>query len=212
MRTRNTTVLILIVVAAITVAAFAIADKEAPVAPADYSRASAAAVAAAGSGTATGVDRDRERGATWEVEVTKADGTRVDVLLDAQFKVISVSPEREPTERPKTVPMPAAKPAAPATPTAATAPRTAAPAPDYEAPVPAADAERAGRAALEAVGGGTVQDVDRDTEGGATWEVEIIKADGTPVDVLLDAAFKVLSIGGEQETGEGGDDQSDDRD
>ncbi|HKQ58638.1 MAG TPA: PepSY domain-containing protein [Candidatus Eisenbacteria bacterium] len=200
MSTRHTTLLTLALLGTLAVAAIAIADKEAPVPQADYGKAAAAAVAAAGGGTVTSVDRDRERGAVWEVEVTKADGTRVDVLLDAAFKAIDVSPEREAMEKPRKA---AAR---------AAAPSTGAPAPDVETPVPTADAERAGQAALKAVGSGTVQDVDRDSEGGAVWEVEILKADGTQVDVLLDASFKVLSLGGEQEQGEGDDDQSDDRD
>jgi hypothetical protein len=80
-------------------------------------------------------------------------------------------------------------------------------------PKGSADWERASRAALEATGGGTVQDVDRDSEGGATWEVEVIKSDGTHVDVLLDGQFKVMSVSSEQEPNEhsdGSDDHGDD--
>jgi len=84
---------------------------------------------------------------------------------------------------------------------------------DNEQPVPSSDADRAGRAALKAVGEGRVLDVDRDLEGGATWEVEIVMNDGTLADVLLDDQFRVLSIGGEQEPGERSDDsREDDRD
>jgi len=80
-------------------------------------------------------------------------------------------------------------------------------------PKGSADYERASKAALEATGGGTVQDVDRDSEGGATWEVEVIKTDGTQVDVLLDGQFRVMSVGAEQEPNErpdSGDDHEDD--
>lgn len=182
MRGINLTILVLGVIALAAWGATAVADRERPVSPADIERASKAAVAAVGSGTATSVDRDREGGSTWEVEVVKPDGGHVDVLLDGAFKVLDVGPERD----------------------AAEPPRAQAPAgtSDDETPVPTADAERASAAALKAVGSGTVLDVDRDIEGGATWEVEIVKADGTRVDVLLDAEFRVLSVGGEQEPGE----------
>ena len=59
---------------------------------------------------------------------------------------------------------------------------------------------------MTAARGGKAVKVARETEGGATWEVEVIKTDGTPVDVLLDAQFKVISVGGEQEPGEASDD------
>lgn len=84
---------------------------------------------------------------------------------------------------------------------------------DREQPVATSDADRAGRAALKVVGEGRVLDVDRDLEGGATWEVEIVMNDGTMTDVLVDDQFRVLSVGGEQEPGERPDDsREDDRD
>ena len=49
-------------------------------------RASKAALAETGGGKVTDSERDDENGATYEVEVTKADGTQVDVRLDEQFK------------------------------------------------------------------------------------------------------------------------------
>lgn len=51
-------------------------------------RAVSAALAATGGGRANSVERDSEDGATWEVEVTKPDGTTVDVRLNAQFGVV----------------------------------------------------------------------------------------------------------------------------
>lgn len=44
-------------------------------------RATAGAVEATGGGSANAVELDGENGATWEVEVTKEDGTTVDVRL-----------------------------------------------------------------------------------------------------------------------------------
>jgi hypothetical protein len=65
---------------------------------------------------------------------------------------------------------------------------------DGEGSVTGPDAERAVVAALEATGGGTANAVERDSEDGATWEVEVGKPDGTTVDVRLDAAFGVMKV------------------
>jgi uncharacterized membrane protein YkoI len=54
------------------------------------SRATAAALAATEGGTANSVERDSENGATWEVEVTKPDGTTVDVRLDQTYQVVVI--------------------------------------------------------------------------------------------------------------------------
>jgi uncharacterized membrane protein YkoI len=62
-------------------------------------------------------------------------------------------------------------------------------------------ADQAERAALEATGGGTVNSVESDNENGATYEVEVTKPDGTTVDVRLDAAFEVVVIEGDGDSG-----------
>ena len=71
-----------------------------------------------------------------------------------------------------------------------------------------AEADRAEDAALEATGGGTANEVERDDENGATWEVEVTKDDGTTVDVRLDESYAVVVIEGdsESEPGDDGDD------
>ena len=69
-------------------------------------------------------------------------------------------------------------------------------------PVSQADHDRAADAALKAVGGGRVHDVDHDAENGATWEVEVTTNDGRALDVLLDANFKVIDISGESDSNE----------
>jgi uncharacterized membrane protein YkoI len=56
-------------------------------------KAKAAAVADVG-GTANAVEKDDEEGA-WEVEVTKADGSTVDVHLDENFDVIGSEGDSE---------------------------------------------------------------------------------------------------------------------
>ena len=58
-------------------------------------RASKAALAKTGGGKVTGSERDTEHGATYEIEVTKADGSQVDVRLDDQFKVVAVDADHE---------------------------------------------------------------------------------------------------------------------
>jgi Peptidase propeptide and YPEB domain len=55
-------------------------------------------------------------------------------------------------------------------------------------------AERAKAAALELVPGGTANEVERDDEKGATWEVEVARPDGSTVDVRLDAELNKVAI------------------
>jgi len=55
-------------------------------------------------------------------------------------------------------------------------------------------ADQATAAALDATGGGTANSVERDTEDGATWEVEVTKTDGSTVDVRLDKKYAVVVI------------------
>ena len=59
-------------------------------------QASAAAVKQTG-GTVNAVERDDENGATWEVEVTRPDGSIADVRLDANYKVIVVEADSDST-------------------------------------------------------------------------------------------------------------------
>lgn len=49
-------------------------------------------------------------------------------------------------------------------------------------------------AALAATGGGRANSVERDSENGATFEVEVHRTDGTTVDVRLDEAFDVVVV------------------
>lgn len=52
--------------------------------------ATEAALKATGGGTANSVETDSENGATYEVEVTKPDGTTVDVRLDENYNVVVI--------------------------------------------------------------------------------------------------------------------------
>jgi Peptidase propeptide and YPEB domain len=55
------------------------------------------------------------------------------------------------------------------------------------------------RAAALAEHPGTANSVERDSENGATWEVEITGNDGKTVDVRLDQNYKVVTIEGDRE-------------
>ena len=81
------------VAAALAGAAAAVAsndDGDHSVTGAQTARATTAALAATEGGTANSVERDSENGATWEVEVTKPDGTTVDVRLDQTYQVVVI--------------------------------------------------------------------------------------------------------------------------
>ena len=47
---------------------------------------------------------------------------------------------------------------------------------------------------MKATGGGTVNETERDSERGATFEVEVTKPDGSTVDVRLDASYGVVAL------------------
>ncbi|MFI5841524.1 PepSY domain-containing protein [Catenuloplanes sp. NPDC051500] len=69
------------------------------------------------------------------------------------------------------------------------------------ADVGSGDRDRAGNAAVQAVGGGTVLDVEADDDN--AYEVEVRKPDGTEVEVALDKNFAVVSQKNDtEETGE----------
>ena len=84
---------------------------------------------------------------------------------------------------------------------------------DGEGTVTGPEARQATEAALEVTGGGTAASVERDTENGATWEVEVARPDGTTVDVRLDERFRLVVVEGDTEgdpgSGSEGADQDD---
>ena len=53
-------------------------------------------------------------------------------------------------------------------------------------------ADKATAAALQLYPGGHANSVERDSEHGATWEVEVRKADGSTVDVRLDQNYQLV--------------------
>jgi uncharacterized membrane protein YkoI len=58
-------------------------------------KARQAALAHTGGGTANQIELDNEKGATYEVEVAKTDGSTVDVRLDDAFKVVAADSDSE---------------------------------------------------------------------------------------------------------------------
>jgi len=68
---------------------------------------------------------------------------------------------------------------------------------DGDATVTGTQADRATEAALEVTHGGTANSVERDSENGATWEVEVTKPDGDTVDVRLDEDYRLVVVEGD---------------
>jgi hypothetical protein len=68
---------------------------------------------------------------------------------------------------------------------------------DEQATGPAADRARA--KALSLYPGGRANEVERDSEAGGTWEVEITRADGKTVDVRLDESYELVVAEGDSE-------------
>ena len=71
---------------------------------------------------------------------------------------------------------------------------------DGENQVNSRQAQAATAAALKATHGGTANSVERDSENGATWEVEVTQPDGSTVDVRLDENYALVVIEGDSES------------
>lgn len=142
-------------------------DDDRPPTGAEFERVSAAALAEVGDGTVTDTDRDDGR---YEVEVTRPDGTEVDVVLDDDLAVVAATPDRPSggagdgrDDRDD---------------------REVADVDADDRPLTASERERAAAAAVTAAGGGTATDVDA-AEDGTGYDVEVVRPDGTEVDVRL---------------------------
>jgi uncharacterized membrane protein YkoI len=148
-----------------------------------------AALAAVPGGTvrrASAEDPSDASGAAYEVHVTKADGSRVEVLEDSAFKVLSAKAD--------TGGGPGGRHGGPG-------------GNPNEAALTGATLTQASDAALAAVPGGKVQGAsaeDKNDASGAAYEVHVTKADGSRVEVLEDSAFKVLSVKADTHGGPGG--------
>ena len=82
---------------------------------------------------------------------------------------------------------------------------------DDEASLTGPAADRAKAAALRITGGGSANAVERDSEHGATYEVEVTKPNGKTVDVYLDASYNLLAVESDSEENESGESDEQDR-
>ena len=143
-------------------------------------QAAAAALAAVGTGTVTWIGPEDDRGAAWEVEVTRPNGTEVDVLVAANGTIIAMIDKPGEASRPGngTPPPPAPAPGPPPPPAAAGT----------------ISQQQAAAAALAAVGTGTVTWIGPEDDRGAAWEVEVTRPNGTEVDVLVAANGTIIAM------------------
>lgn len=70
-------------------------ESDAQLSSSEAARAGAAALRATGGGIVQASERDNEKGATFEVEVRKPDGSVVDVRLDSSYGVVAVDGDQE---------------------------------------------------------------------------------------------------------------------
>jgi outer membrane lipoprotein SlyB len=79
---------------------------------------------------------------------------------------------------------------------------------ESETPVTGPDAAKAKGAALEAVGGGAVTEVERNDENNSGgYEVEVRRDDGTRVEVRLDDRYNAIAKAVDSDTESGGDNE-----
>jgi uncharacterized membrane protein YkoI len=149
------------------------ANNETALTGATLKSASDAAIAANPGATvdrASTEDPADANGAAYEVKITKADGTRAEVLEDSSFKVLSTKADSGHGGRGHGGGNP------------------------NEKALTGADLTKATAAAKTAVPGGTVERAsteDPAENSGAAYEVHVTKTDGSRVTVLLNSAFAV---------------------
>ncbi|TDC11034.1 hypothetical protein E1267_02270 [Nonomuraea longispora] len=144
--------------------------EEAPGATVTLQDAERTALDAVGEGRVTWSGPEDDRGAAWEIEVTRDDGSEVDVLVAADGRVVKQ------VER---LVSPRATPEAEILPTPADPSR-----------VTQSEAEEI---ALAWVGEGRVTWSGPEDDRGAAWEIEVTRDDGSEVDVLVAADGRVVS-------------------
>jgi uncharacterized membrane protein YkoI len=129
-------------------------------------RATSAALEAVGEGKVTGAESDDEEGA-YEIEVTRPDGTQVDVHLDKDYRVLSQDADDDNDEDGDDN------------------------GEDDDRALSAEERSAAEKAALGEVDG-TVTDVEAGDDRGEAYEVEVVAPDGVEWTVELDADYGVL--------------------
>ncbi|HVF79963.1 MAG TPA: hypothetical protein VNA28_16845 [Solirubrobacteraceae bacterium] len=83
---------------------------------------------------------------------------------------------------------------------------------DDDASVTGPQADAATAAALAITKGGKANSVERDSENGAVWEVEVTKPDGSTVDVRLSKSYERVAVEGDTEAEDGDENEADERD
>jgi uncharacterized membrane protein YkoI len=146
-------------------------------------RVVAAAKDAAGPGeviSAEASDRDRndtdvdDRNEAYEVELRKADGSEVEVSLDQDLQVLRQDTDtRDDSREDDRDDVNDVNDA-------------------DDRVLSATERSSASKAATDAVGGGTVTDLDASDDPGVAYEADVRKADGTDWDVDLDSSFGVV--------------------
>lgn len=148
---------------------------------AERDRVAAAATKAAGGGEAFEVEKADDPGEAYEVEVRLADGSEVDVTLDSDLGVVTLDDDGEYDDRDDRD-------------DDRDGTGEAGEQPDADDRVlTATERTSAERAALAAVGSGTVVDVDPSDDPGVAYEVEVRDAKGVEWDVDLAADFSLVA-------------------
>ena len=147
----------------------------------ERNRVSTAATEAVGGGKVVDAESSDDPGEAYEVEVRKADGTEVDVTLDKDLNVLRQDTDDRDDRNDRDDANDDVND------NDANDTRDA----DDRA-LSAAERNSAEKAARNAVGGGTIVDLDASDDRGEAYEVEVRKANGTEWDVTLDSEFKVL--------------------
>jgi uncharacterized membrane protein YkoI len=150
-------------------------------------KAKAAALAGYPGARATAVERDNEGGGAWQVEVSRQDGTTVDVELDFAYKVVAAETDSDHGDDDH------GDADGDGDETDEQGDDRGEQGEDRDEQATGPGADRARRAALARYPGATVTAVERDADDGALWEVEVTRKDGTTVEIDLDRAYKVVA-------------------
>jgi uncharacterized membrane protein YkoI len=149
------------------------------------------ALAAIGEGRVTWITPEDDRGAAWEVEVTRPDGSEVDVLVAADGTVVGQVDQVLPEVATEGVAVGGSDGAniegSPAAEVGGSDTAGVTPAPG--AGISSQEAEQI---ALAAIGEGRVTWITPEDDQGAAWEVEVTRPDGSEVDVLVAADGTVV--------------------
>ncbi|ROP56976.1 MULTISPECIES: PepSY domain-containing protein [unclassified Rathayibacter] len=156
---------------------------------ADLDRASEVAIAEIGGGTVTSAERDDDGTPGYELELRGDDGLEYDVRLDDSFGVLVVDPDDDAVRGTGGSTNDGTDDGTTGSTEDSTTGVTGAVDPDD---LVGEELTRASEAAIAAVGGGTVTEAERSDDADHTFDVEVTRADGTDVDVDLDASYAVV--------------------